>query len=96
GVHGVYTAADLDVLAPLPTSIVIASVEPLIVPPRWPLARDIVRHVGEPVAFVVADTEALAREACEHISIDYDILPAVTDLRGATDPEAPQLWPQAP
>lgn len=96
GVHGVYTAADLDGLGPLPTSIVVATVEPLIVPPRWPLARDVVRHVGEPVAFVVADTEALAREACEHISITYDILPAVTDLRGATDGHAPQLWPQAP
>jgi carbon-monoxide dehydrogenase large subunit len=96
GVHGVYTAADLDGLAPLPTSITVATAEPLIVPPRWPLARDHVRHVGEPVAFVVAETEALAREACEHISIDYDILPAVTDLRGATDGQAPQLWPQAP
>ncbi len=64
GVHGVYTAADLDGLAPLPTSITVATVEPLIVPPRWPLARDVVRHVGEPVAFVVAETEAMAREAC--------------------------------
>ena len=36
GVHGVYTAADLDDLAPLPTSIIVATVEPLIVPPRWP------------------------------------------------------------
>ncbi len=96
GVHGVYTAADLDGLAPLPTSITVATVEPLIVPPRWPLARDVVRHVGEPVAFVVAETEAMAREACEHIAVDYDILPAVTDLRGATDGQAPQLWPQAP
>ncbi|PZN95606.1 MAG: hypothetical protein DCF30_18640, partial [Hyphomicrobiales bacterium] len=55
GVRGVYTAADLDGLGPLPSYIVVATVEPLIVPLRLPLAKDIVRHVGDPVAFVVAD-----------------------------------------
>lgn len=96
GVRGVYTAADLDGLGPLPTSITVATVEPLIVPPRLPLAHGIVRHVGDPVAFVVADTLAAAREACEQIAVDYDILPAVTDLASAPRPEAVQIWPQAP
>lgn len=96
GVRGVYTAADLDGLGPLPSYIVVATVEPLIMPPRLPLADGVVRHVGDPVAFVVADSMALAREACEHIAIDYDILPAVTDLASAPDPEAVQIWPQAP
>ncbi|HEY5795246.1 MAG TPA: xanthine dehydrogenase family protein molybdopterin-binding subunit [Bosea sp. (in: a-proteobacteria)] len=96
GVHGVYTAADLDGLGPLPSYIVVATVEPLIVPPRLPLADGIARHVGDPVAFVVADSMALAREACEHIAVDYDILPSVTDLASAAESDAVQIWPQAP
>lgn len=96
GVRGVYTSADLDGLGPLPSYIVVATVEPLIVPPRLPLANGRVRHVGDPVAFVVADSAALAREACEHIVVDYDILPSVTDLRSAPEPDAAQIWPEAP
>lgn len=96
GVRGVFTSADLDGLGPLPTSITVATVEPLIVPPRLPLAAGRVRHVGDPVAFVVADSAALAREACEHIAVDYDILPSVTELRHAPEPDAAQIWPQAP
>jgi carbon-monoxide dehydrogenase large subunit len=96
GVRGVYTAADLDGLGPLPSYIVVATVEPLIVPPRLPLARERVRHVGDTVAFVVADSMALAREACEQIVVDYDILPSITDLRSAPDPQSPQVWTEAP
>jgi len=96
GVHGVYTATDLDGLGPLPCSVVVATDEPLIVPPRLPLADSIVRHVGDPVAFLVADSTALAREACEHVAVDYDILPSVTDPAGAPSTGAPQIWPQAP
>ena len=53
GVHGIYVAADLAELGPMPC---MAAVTPLIVPPRSALATDRVRHVGDPVAFVVADT----------------------------------------
>ena len=58
GVHGVFTAADLDAdgIGPLPCIAQVATVAPMIVPPRQALARDRVRHVGDPVAFVVADT----------------------------------------
>lgn len=96
GVHGVYTSADLDGLGPLPSYIAVATVDPLIVPPRLPLAAGRVRHVGDPVAFVVADSAALAREACEHIAVDFDILPSVTELRHAPEPDAAQIWPEAP
>lgn len=96
GVLGVYTAADMPELGPLPTSIRVATVEALIVPPRLPLARERVRHVGDPVAFVVAESTALAREACELVSVDYDMLPAVTELGAAPGPDAPQLWAEAP
>ncbi len=60
------------------------------------LARDRVRYVGEAVAFVVAETLALAKDAAEAIEIEYASLPAVTDTREAADPTAPVLWPSNP
>ena len=57
GVHGVFTAPDLDAdgIGTLPCIARVATVAPMIVPPRRALARGRVRHVGDPVAFVVAD-----------------------------------------
>jgi carbon-monoxide dehydrogenase large subunit len=69
---------------------------PLIVPQRPVLARELVRHVGDPVALVVAETLAQATDAAELVVVDYEALPAVTDVREAVTPEAPQLWPEAP
>jgi carbon-monoxide dehydrogenase large subunit len=63
---------------------------------QWPLARDKVRHVGEPVAFVVADTLAVAQDAAELVDIAYAPLEAVTDVRRAVTDAAPQLWEGAP
>jgi len=48
-------------------------------PLRWALARDTVRHVGEPVAAVLAETQALAEDAAEQVSVDYEILPPVNE-----------------
>src|SRR4051812_43714820 len=48
------------------------------------LARDTVRHVGDAIAFVVADDVAAARDGVEAIGVDYEVLPAIVDLRGAT------------
>ena len=60
------------------------------------LADGAVRHVGDPVAFIVADTVLAARDAGEAIMVDYDVLDSTTDLRTANDPGMPQVWPQAP
>ena len=65
GVLGVFTAADLADLGPLPCTVPVASVAPMIVPPRFALAADRARHVGDPVAFVVAETRDAARDAAE-------------------------------
>jgi carbon-monoxide dehydrogenase large subunit len=46
-------------------------------PERWPLARDIVRHVGEPVAMVLAETRAAAEDAAEEVEVDYEPLPLI-------------------
>ncbi|MFO1086800.1 MAG: xanthine dehydrogenase family protein molybdopterin-binding subunit [Reyranellaceae bacterium] len=95
GVRGVFTAADLagDGIGTLPC---MAAVKPLIVPPRTALAQDRVRHVGDPVAFIVADTADLAREAAELVEVDYRPLPAVVDGGLALAPDAPEVWRQAP
>ncbi len=96
GVLGVFTAADLAELGPLPCTVPVASVAPMVVPPRPALAQDRVRHVGDPVAFVVAETRIVARDAAEAVVVDYRTLPSVVDGPAALRPEAPQLWPQAP
>src|SRR5689334_18702560 len=55
------------------------------------LAAERVRHVGEPVAMVVAETAALARDAAERVAVRYEVLPAVVDVRDAIAPGAPLL-----
>ena len=57
-------------------------------PPHPVLAHAAVRHVGDPVAFVVADTIEAARDAAELVGVDYDMLPSITDLSVATEPGA--------
>lgn len=56
------------------------------------LAQGRVRHVGDPVALIVAETLGTARDAAELIDIDYEILPAAVDTRNAARPGAPQVW----
>ena len=55
-----------------------------------------VRHVGDPVAFVVADSAEAAREAAELIEVDYDSLDAVVDGIAALASNAPAIWDEAP
>jgi aerobic carbon-monoxide dehydrogenase large subunit len=98
GVNGVFTAAylDADGIGTLPCIARVATVAPMIMPPRRALARDRVRHVGDPVAFVVADTVQQARDAAERIAVVYRPLPAVVDAREALAASAPLLWDEAP
>ncbi len=64
------------------------------VPGFWPLAIDRVRMVGEGIAFVVAENLAQAKDAAELISVEYEVLPAVTDSLAALQEDAPVLWPE--
>jgi len=59
------------------------------------LAQGTVRYVGEPVAFVVADTVAEAKDAAELIDIDYEALPSVTDTADAAEGKI-AVWPDCP
>ncbi len=61
-----------------------------------PLAVGRVRHVGEAVAVVVAETLMQARDAAEAVAVEYHVLPAVTDVTDALADGAPTLWPAAP
>jgi carbon-monoxide dehydrogenase large subunit len=69
---------------------------PNFVPPYRSLSAGAARFVGDAVAAVVADTLAQAKDAMEAIVIDWDVLPAVTDLRAAVQPDAPMVWAEAP
>ncbi len=63
-------------------------------PPRPLLCKDIVRHVGDPIAFVVADDVESARAAAESIEVDYDPLPVAVGMKQALAADAPLLWPE--
>jgi carbon-monoxide dehydrogenase large subunit len=65
-------------------------------PPRFVLARDKARKVGEAVAAVLADDRYQAADAAEAVVVDYEPLPAVTDPEAALEPGAPQLWDDFP
>jgi len=69
---------------------------PAHVTPQPLLADDRVRFVGQPVAFVVAETLAQAKDAAELIEIDYDPLPAVVTVEQATADSAQPLWDDNP
>jgi CO/xanthine dehydrogenase Mo-binding subunit len=86
GVVAVYTAADLgDFWQPAPLVIPPPPIENLVFHPRTggQLAKDKVRHVGEPIAMVVAESRYLAEDAAEAIMVEYEPLEAVLDLEAA-------------
>ncbi len=64
--------------------------------PHWPLARERARHVGEPLAAVLAETAFAARDAAEWIEVEYEPLPAVVSPEHALREGAPQLRDEAP
>lgn len=103
GVHGVFTADDLDLAhTPIPalttpdpdftaaTSLVLAEQQLAI------LAADRVHYVGQPIAVVVADDRYLAEDAAEHVVVSYQALPPVVDVATALDTAAPVLFDHLP
>ena len=89
GVVSVITAEDLVAIGRIPTRLGHRIGNPECL--QFPLTRDRVRYVGEPVAVVIAESRYLAEDALELIDVDYDPLPAVADARRALAPEAPIL-----
>jgi carbon-monoxide dehydrogenase large subunit len=88
GVLGIFTGQDLAnaKVGGLPCGWLITDVngQPMKEPPHPCLAQGKVRHVGDQVAVVVAETLAQAKDAAELVDVDYEVLPAVVDVSSAT------------
>ena len=100
GVLGVWTGKDLTDAGYTPFTCGLPlknrDGSPLIQTNRMALMTDKVRFVGDPVAFVVAETLAQARDAAEAVELDIEPLTAVTDAEEAAKPGAPQLYDHIP
>ena len=108
GVLGVYTGehARADGLAPIPhnpdwkgppdATLRMPDGFEVFLTKHYPLPFDTVRHVGEPLAMVVAETAAQAAEAAELIDIKLQSLGAVVAATDAMSEDAPQLWDGCP
>ena len=96
GVLGVWTGADMEAAGqgPFTCGLPLKNRDgtPLLQTNRTALMSDKVRYVGDPVAFVVAETVAQARDAAEAVVLDIDPLPSVTSAEEAAKPGAPQLY----
>src|SRR5580700_5064029 len=95
GIALILTAAEVADLGDLPC-LFNFEVDPFTGPPYPILATDEVRHVGDAVAFVVADTIDHARDAIEAIEVKWSPLPAVAGVANAVRKGAPQVWPDHP
>jgi carbon-monoxide dehydrogenase large subunit len=98
GVMGAFTAEDLaaDGVGALPCSLSFSDGTPLVVPNRLPLCTDRVRHVGDPLAIVVARSREAAISAVEIIDVVYEVRKAVVDPARAGEPHSPEIWDEAP
>ena len=83
GIHAVFTGEDMaDLGGPLPMAWVPPGVE-VNNPEHWPLARGVVKHVGDPVAVVVGEDRYAVSDAAEEVIVEYDPLPAIVDPEAA-------------
>ncbi len=100
GVLGVWTGTDLAAAGygGLKCAMVLKNRDgsTMAMPPRPALPTDKVRFVGDPVAFVVAETALQAKDAAEAVELDIEELPAVTSASRAVEPGAPQIHAEAP
>ena len=100
GVVAIFTGADLAAsgVGGLPCGWLITDKhgKPMVEPPHPVLAQGKVRHVGDPVAVVIAETRDQAKDAAELIEVGYGVLPAAVEATDAIKPGAAQLFDEAP
>jgi aerobic carbon-monoxide dehydrogenase large subunit len=100
GVLAVITSTDLDAvgIGPLRARASVTSIngQPMIEPERAVLARDEVKYVGHPLAFVVAETPEAAQAGAEAIDVAFEDLAPVVGTDAAIAEGAPAIWPEAP
>ena len=106
GVITVLTGADwlADELGPIPHNLGFSSPPDISLQnrdgtdryaaPHFPLPADRVRHVGQPVAMVIAETFSRAKDAAERVEVDYALLPPVIDTACAANADAAVVWPE--
>ncbi|MBI3918906.1 MAG: xanthine dehydrogenase family protein molybdopterin-binding subunit [Betaproteobacteria bacterium] len=83
--------------SPHPADIPLANTDgtPMFTAPHHALVIDKVRHVGEALAMVIAETIAAAKDGAEAVEVDYELLPAVANTAAAARPDAPRLFENA-
>ena len=100
GVLGIYTVADLkaDGIGDVPCLAPVKNQDEssCVMPPRPALAAGRVRHVGDAVAMIVAETAMQAQDAAEAVWVEYEALPAVVETDKAMSAGVAQVWEQAP
>lgn len=96
GVVAVFTGQDLlaDGVGSIPCGWLIhdADGNPMAEPPHYPLAIDKVRHIGEPVAIVIAESLLQAMDGVDAVDVQYEPLDAVVNTKDAIQPGAPRVW----
>jgi carbon-monoxide dehydrogenase large subunit len=100
GVAHVFTFADLErwmkplpLFGAIPPGLAARVAVTMKQPHQLALCRDEARHVGEIVAMVLAGSRAVAEDGCELVEVDYEPLPALSDVEAAARPDAPVLYP---
>src|SRR6059036_2541396 len=103
GVVAVFTGKDMTGVNSLPCGWdlnkgknIPGVVQDLTMVPHMPLTSDVARHVGDPVAVVIADSQQAALDAADLVAVDWDVKPSVTATDGATKQGAPQVHAGAP
>ncbi len=100
GVIAIYTGADLAIAGygamPFRVALQGRGGAAMAKPPRFALATDRVRFVGDPVACVIAQTAAQAQDAAEAVTLDIEPLPAIVAMSDAVKADAPQIYDEAP
>src|SRR5437870_3805967 len=103
GVVAVFTGSDMKGVNSLPcgwdlrkAKNVPGVVQDLAMVPHMPLTLDVARHVGDPVAVVIAESQAAAVDAVDRVKVDWEPLPSVTVTDRAARPGAPQIHTGAP
>src|ERR1700674_4520006 len=100
GVVAIFTGEDLaaDKIGGLPCGWLIHNIDgsPMKEPPHPVLAQGKVRHVGDQVAMIVAETYFQAKDAAELVEVEYDVLPSVVDATGALKAGAPTVHDDVP
>jgi aerobic carbon-monoxide dehydrogenase large subunit len=103
GVVAVFTGKDMTGVNSLPCGWDLRKeknipgvVQDLAIVPHMPLTSDAARHVGDPVAVVIADSQDAARDAAELVAVDWEVKPSVTATAGATQAGAAQIHAGAP